>query len=104
MFALRVEFLTGSCVAKETHHRAEWPPHPARLFSALVSALHIPVPHGEPPEAEEQKALEWLQKQGPPEIAFSPAPLRRGVVTHYVPINDVGLPAKTAQQLVQRNR
>ncbi len=99
MFALRVEFLTGRCVAKETHQRAEWPPHPARLFSTLVSALYVRVPDGEEPDIAELRALEWLQEQGPPEIAFSSSVMRRTVVTHYVPINDVGLPDKTAEKL-----
>lgn len=99
MFVLRVEFLTGRCVAKETHVLAEWPPHPARLFSALVSALYARVPKGENPEVAERQALEWLQQQGAPEIAFSPDVLRRAVVTQYVPVNDVSLRAKTAQKL-----
>jgi CRISPR-associated protein Csb2 len=96
MFALCIEFLTGRYVAKETHDRAEWPPHPVRLFSAFVSALYTPSP------AEftgERAALEWLQKQGAPEIAFSPEAIRRAVVTMYVPVNDLGLPSESAEVL-----
>ena len=39
MFAIRVECLTGRYVATayDDRSRAEWPPHPARLFSALVA-------------------------------------------------------------------
>jgi len=66
MFALRVEFLTGRCVAKETHVTAEWPPHPARLFSALVSSLYAPVDCSKAADQEERDALGWLQKQGAP--------------------------------------
>jgi len=98
MFALRVEFLTGRCVAKETHYRAEWPPHPARLFSALVSALYVRGPS--PDYDSERTALEWLQGEGPPEIAFSEA-ARRDVVTAYVPVNDLCLPPKTGVELMK---
>lgn len=102
MFALRAEFLTGRCVAKETHQSAEWPPHPARLFSALVSALYAPVDPALPPPPEyeaEREALEWLQKLGAPEIAFAGDALRRAVVKAYVPVNDLGLPRESPEKL-----
>src|SRR5690606_20928581 len=40
MIAIDVEFLTGRYIATSYNDRsrAEWPPHPARLFSALVAA------------------------------------------------------------------
>ena len=42
MLVLEVEYLTGRAVATARHHREqpEWPPHPGRLFSALVAACH----------------------------------------------------------------
>jgi CRISPR-associated protein Csb2 len=40
MLALEVEFLTGVSVAATPNRREqpEWPPHPDRLFQALVAA------------------------------------------------------------------
>ena len=60
MFALAVEFLTGRYVATafNDRERAEWPPHPARVFSALVAT------HFEEPEPPARAALEWLEQQG----------------------------------------
>ena len=42
MLAIEIEFLTGRYAATAHNDRkcAEWPPHPARFFSALVAALH----------------------------------------------------------------
>ncbi len=39
MLALEVEYLTGRSVASMPNDRdqAEWPPHPGRLFMALVA-------------------------------------------------------------------
>lgn len=39
MFAITIELLGGSYVATayNDRDRGEWPPHPARLFSALVA-------------------------------------------------------------------
>ena len=40
MLALRIEYLTGTAVAQRRTDRSqpEWPPHPDRVFSALVAA------------------------------------------------------------------
>lgn len=88
MFALEVELLTGRYVATEYNDRsrAEWPPHPARLFSALV-ATHFDRPE---PEADERAALSWLECQPPPEIHASEAQ-RREVATVFVPVNDTSV-------------
>lgn len=85
MFALRIEYLTGRAVATRYDDRdeAEWPPHPARMFSALVAAW-AEEPH---PDPQERLALLWLEQQGPPALACSSAS-RRQVVTHFVPVND----------------
>lgn len=83
MFALAVEFLTGRYVATafNDRERAEWPPHPARLFSALVAA------HFDETLPDERAALEWLEDQGAPHIAASAASERESHVT-FVPVND----------------
>src|SRR5690606_35798920 len=84
VIALEVELLTGRYVATSFSDRAapEWPPHPARLFSALVATAHE---HAEL-TTRARSALQWLEKQGPPHIQASQA-ARRAVVTMYVPGN-----------------
>lgn len=89
MFALRVEYLTGRCVATSYNDRSsvEWPPHPARLFYALVSAW---ADAGEANDAE-RRGLEWLAEQPPPSLCVDMSPGGRAVVTHYVPVNDTAV-------------
>lgn len=88
MLAIEVEFLTGRYVAAQHDDRdaAEWPPHPARLFSALVAEW------GAAPEPAEAEAtlLRELEKLGPPLLVAEEAQ-HRGTVTHYVPVNDTSL-------------
>jgi CRISPR-associated protein Csb2 len=88
MLAIEVEFLTGRYVATayNTRLEAEWPPHPARLFSALV-ATHF---DSERPAPEERQTLEWLEAQGAPSIRASDAS-HREVTTVFVPVNDAGM-------------
>ncbi len=86
-FAIEVNLLTGRYVATYHNDRrsGEWPPHPARLFSALVATW---AEDGGNPE--EREALEWLENQGPPGIAASSA-VHRAVVSHFVPVNDASV-------------
>ena len=88
MLAIEVNFLTGRFVATAHHDRraAEWPPHPARLFSALVAAWA----DDDTPSSEERQALEWLEAQDPPSIAASKAVARK-VLTNFVPVNDTAV-------------
>ena len=85
---IEVNFLTGRFVATchNDRRQPEWPPHPARLFSALVSAWA----DAEEPDATERAALEWLESQAPPDIAASEAVARRAV-SHFVPVNDASV-------------
>lgn len=92
MLAIEVTFLTGRYVATAYNSRqsAEWPPHPARVFSALV-ATHFAADPGISPEHESERAvLEWLEQLGPPRIQASEASPRE-IVTVFVPVNDVAL-------------
>jgi CRISPR-associated protein Csb2 len=88
MLAIEVTLLTGRYVATtyNDRRRAEWPPHPARLFSALA-ATHF---GDETPEPSERLVLEWLERLGPPEITASGAS-EREVVTVFVPVNDTSV-------------
>lgn len=86
--ALRIEYLTARCTATSYNDRfaAEWPPHPARVFSALVNAWA----ESDPPDPEERAALDWLAELPPPGLVASSAS-ERAVVTHFVPVNDVSV-------------
>ena len=87
-FNIEVNFLTGRYVA--TYHndrqKGEWPPHPARLFSALVAAWG----DADEPDQMERSALEWLESRDPPAIVASDATARK-VATHFVPVNDTAI-------------
>jgi len=63
VFALEVQFLTDAYRASSPWGGAEWPPHPERLYSALVLAW---AESGKPDE--ERAALLWLERQPPPVI------------------------------------
>jgi len=69
MFALGIDFITGVAVMTDaaSREKAEWPPHPARVFMALVAAHYEtkPLPEdgaaAEQAWARERDALEWLE-------------------------------------------
>ena len=84
-FGIEVNFLTGRFVATSHNDRRapEWPPHPARLFSTLVSAWA----DSDNPCPSERTALEWLEAQPSPSIFASQA-TPRSIATHFVPVND----------------
>jgi len=87
MLAFRVEFLLGKAVAAGDDAREpEWPPHPVRLFAALVSALHESLGNSAP----HRGALEWLEGLGAPEIVASECCYghERAARGHYVPVSD----------------
>ena len=73
-----------------------WPPSPGRLFQALVSGAA----RGATIRAEDRRALEWLERLGPPRIA-APAMRRGGAVRRFVPNNDLdsvgGDPARVGE-------
>jgi CRISPR-associated protein Csb2 len=89
------EYLTGCCVATDpaSRQRAEWPPHPGRVFMAMAAAWFET---GED-EAEGQ-ALRWLEKLGDPELGLPDFFSTREVVDCYVPVNDVAGPSKAILQ------
>ena len=93
MIAIEVMLLTGRFVATAHHDRREheWPPHPARLFSALVATWA----DADEPDAAQRRALEWLERQDPPEITASRDGdvAVRSAVSHFVPVNDASVVA-----------
>jgi CRISPR-associated protein Csb2 len=93
MLAIEIELLTGRYAATSYSDRgaAEWPPHPARFFSALVAALH----DRDPVDALEREALLWLERQAPPsldvDLSVDQDIGRRDVLDSFVPVNDISL-------------
>lgn len=91
------EYLTGCCVATSpsSRQRAEWPPHPGRVFMALAAAWF------ETGEREEEgAALRWLETLGPPQMLL-PSPDRIGhrtILTVFVPVNDSAGPSAAMLQ------
>lgn len=89
MLVIDIHFLARRYAAASHYDRqeAEWPPHPARLFSALVAAHH----ETGGANAEERQALLWLEAQAPPVIGDHTEPEvvgRRRVLPTFVPVND----------------
>ena len=92
MFALGVRYLLGRVVATHpaSRERVEWPPHPDRVFMALVAA------YAETGQDEQEKmALQWLESLSPPELVAGDF-LERSAVTAYVPVNDSAAPRMKA--------
>lgn len=81
---VEIRFLTGRYVATTFNDRqsAEWPPHPARVYSALTAALY----DGDG-NSDEREALQWLEAQAPP-VVHASRPNRASVHTVFVPVND----------------
>lgn len=88
MLAIEVELLTDRYVATHFNDRgrAEWPPHPARLYSAMVATW---ADHDAPDEAE-RDVLAQFAALGAPAVTHSAAGYRESV-THYVPVNDAAV-------------
>jgi CRISPR-associated protein Csb2 len=91
MFALGVELLMRRAIisrrdvreAKGQDRQPEWPPHPDRVFMALVAAW------GEAGEdAHQRQALEWLETLGAPSLDVALGFSERSPFTSYVPVND----------------
>ena len=85
MFALGLRYLNGWSMAAADGARkekAEWPPHPDRVFMALAAAWFETGVNG-----EEGEALRWLESLPPPAVAASDASQRSAAVS-YVPVND----------------
>ena len=102
MFALGIHYITGYATATDSgdYRCVEWPPHPARVFMAMVAALHEG--HTSAPDCGERAALLWLEALPSPAISASHADLRT-VVEQFVPVND-SLPLSTEKPADLRKR
>jgi CRISPR-associated protein Csb2 len=83
---LRVSFPSARYYAAETSDPRvpEWPPHPSRLFSALVASAYR---SGSGITEHKRKFLTWLESQPPPSIMAPVAELSPACTT-YVPPGD----------------
>lgn len=86
MLVLEIEYLQRVSYAARYNlpGEPEWPPHPDRVFMALVDAWGV---SGRSTSGAD--ALRWLESQGPPEIA-APKASRRSAFRNYVPTSSNG--------------
>lgn len=106
MLTIEVEFLMGRATISQWEDRtqSEWPPHPQRLFSALVAA------HGELDGGEDlERALKWLERLPAPEIKADLLPSFRMSPSYFVPVNDEAVKVERGRSdfrhvLERRNR
>jgi len=109
-FVIGWQYLTGSVVATDpaSRTRAEWPPHPARVFMALAAAWFETAPVNDAVDSElrdydaEGDALRWLESLGEPELWLPRIGIEseRSLVTVYVPVNDKAGPSSATLQSV----
>jgi len=102
MLCIEIELLAGryAATAYNDRFRAEWPPHPARFFSALVAALH----DNAPVDDQERRALLWLEQQTAPGLVVDTKTVnehlgRREVCDVFVPVNDITITAALEPKL-----
>lgn len=96
MFAIGVRYLCGWAMAAHPadRQRAEWPPHPDRVFMALTAA-HFETDGG----PEEYQGLKQLSALPEPVISASGA-YPREVTTTFVPANDDASPVHKGRPLM----
>lgn len=89
-FGIEIRFLRPNyaATAYDDWRGAEWPPHPARLFSAMVHEWALA---GESPR--ERAALEWLEALDPPDV-YDPGARLRDDYTAFVPEHGENLTKK----------
>ena len=88
MLSLGIELLMGRAIITrwDNREKPEWPPHPDRVFMALVAAW------GESGEVTTHRnALEWLEGLDAPALSVPIAVSIRESFTSYVPVNDLTL-------------
>lgn len=90
MLILGIRYLNGFVAASHGRYEwAEWPPHPGRVFMAMVAAHYQTGA-----DVSERQALHWLEAlPDSPEIHAGEAS-SRATVTHFVPVNDKSGPSK----------
>ncbi|ACY17338.1 type I-G CRISPR-associated protein Csb2 [Haliangium ochraceum] len=89
MLVLGLRYLNGWSMATDIADRTrpEWPPHPDRVFMAMVAA-HMETGADD----AERQALLWLENLPPPHLACAESFATRASVVSYVPVNDTKAP------------
>lgn len=86
MVCISWKYLFGRVIATDYANRkkVEWPPHPDRVFQALIAAW------GERGEDEKEKAaLKWIEEQDLPELVIPKVLDHPESVSVFVPSNDI---------------
>src|SRR5262245_24915685 len=95
MFAIGLDLLMRRAILSRWDSREslgnsrepEWPPHPDRVFMALIAAW------GEAGEdADQRDALQSLENLDAPSLAVPLTVSNRSAITSYVPVNDDSSP------------
>ena len=97
MFGLGIRYLMGWAMAAadgSKKEKAEWPPHPDRIFMALAAAWFETGQN-----EQEGKSLRWLEELAPPGICASDKEVR-AIVTSFVPVNDTSVVGKKTIETV----
>ena len=96
--AIHLRYLTNRCVAASVNarERPEWPPHPGRIYMALVAA-HFETDGSADDKAAERAALQWLEALPAPRIRCLECD-ERSPVKFFVPVNDRPEPNKAMLQ------
>ena len=104
------EYLTGYSVATDPtdRSRAEWPPHPGRVFLAMAAAWFETHPEADATEEEvrfyeaEGRGLRWLETLADPQLVLPSgvSTSERTATTAYVPVNDGAGPSSATLQSV----
>lgn len=95
MLTLGIRYLNGFAAASEpdARERAEWPPHPGRVFMALAAA-HFQTGA----EPDEREALLWLERWPKSPVIRATEAVQRAVVEHFVPVNDEAIWKKKTEK------
>jgi len=94
---LKISFPSGHFHGAEAHDPSmpEWPPHPSRLYSALVASAYCA---GNGMTPQKRQALEWLESQPPPHVIYPDANLLEAPIS-YVPTGDrIGQKGKKGEE------
>lgn len=100
MFGLGIRYLMGWAMAAADgakKEKAEWPPHPDRVFMALAAAWFET---GQ--ENSEGNALRFLEELEPPGICASDYTVRTHTIC-YVPVNDTSVSGKKTVEKICAN-